>query len=255
MIRSQFLIVWVCLLSFLHHASIPVLALLSDEFAVSDRNSDDDIDTANDTQSWEQVRAHSELERVNELPWWADGEYESHRAPNRILDAVDPDDPVDEQKRLQDLTEKLIDAQTNRNNHRRRTKKARPSIVVKDGYCLPSPQPLFNSRRTCRRKRQRCGRNRGACCHGLKCSQTRSGRRCRPACSSPGRECSRGGTCCSRQCVKCNSGCQGRCGLGIELPKDNIQVRRSCATSWFFIVLYSCSHAKPLTGFLLYMVR
>lgn len=53
---------------------------------------------------------------------------------------------------------------------------------------------------------------------------------CRPSsetrenCRGSGTECSSHGACCSNQCIICKPNCQGRCGLGVRRPRDDIQV-------------------------------
>jgi hypothetical protein len=194
-----------------------------DDDGITDLDGDGDID-ADDWESWEQLRIHSDFEHLNEIPWWAveDEDNDASGGQTRMLETMDQAHPVDEQQLVQDLSE--IAAQKSKKN--RRTQTTPPASVVTNGYCLPPQRALFTGRSICQRRTQRCGGRSGACCAGLACIKSNGSHRCRTTCSGPNKDCSTGTTCCSQQCVLCQSGCQGRCGLGIELPKDNIQVRK-----------------------------
>ena len=216
-----------CLWSMLLLASVSMSAsAVSEEYAgVVDMDGDGDVDQ-DDYASWKQQQVHSELERVSELPWWVvdEKEYYASNGGGRSL-AVLEDEEVDEELLLESLAEKML---TEEEEGHRRTTTRSTSIPVVDGYCLPPRRRIVTGRATCRAKRQLCGLAYVPCCAGLACRKDSDGsRRCRSTCKGDGRECSASANnCCSKQCVLCKDGCQGRCGLGIERPRDNIQVRR-----------------------------
>ena len=197
-----------CLLAILLLASAPVRASEVASAVVG-----------GDLASLEQEQIHSEVERVGELPWWVMNEqaYFASIGGGGGRSLADMTDQVmDERQSLQGVTELSYE----KDGHRRRT------LSNVEGFCLPPERRIVQSLSTCRTRTQRCASD-APCCAGLICKLGSDGRRCRTTCKGDGKECSAStNNCCSKQCVLCKTGCKGRCGLGIEKPRDFVQVRR-----------------------------
>ena len=101
----------------------------------------------------------------------------------------------------------------------RRTQGNASTVAVTTGFCLPSIATASADFGDCRTKTQGCNSS-ALCCRGLTCQ----GGTCQAVCQGAGIQCSADEPCCSKQCVICTSACQGRCGLGKALSKDDIQV-------------------------------
>lgn len=169
-----------------------------------------------------QEEASLELELVGELPWWADED------GSNLLSEVN--EKVDVAGSLLTNTPRAAWGaadQQGRGASSSGTKEStggRRATEVSSGFCLPHPKITSVPEQIgCQSKGSRCGGQMGTCCDGLTC---RNNRRCRRDCQARGLECALSSHCCSQNCVFCNAGCQGRCGLGVESPRDNIQVRK-----------------------------
>ncbi|GKY92922.1 hypothetical protein MPSEU_000261200 [Mayamaea pseudoterrestris] len=189
--------------------------------------------TSGDYESYmQQVDLHSRLELVGEMPWWwtaEDAATNQTRRSMKMETSIDDESDKTKMRLKSHVKTEESDNQHRRTRRRRRRRRRNRNnrlatnalTANKNGYCLP----ITSSSSTCQGNTKPCGGTRGDCCLGFTCARTSSGRKqCRPkTCLGSGRECSTSSSCCSAQCVSCNGGCQGRCGLGIENERDNIQ--------------------------------
>jgi hypothetical protein len=176
----------------------------------------------NDDDAVDQVLASSEL------PWWVAAESDKLADSGYTIAGVDftpmTGSTLRERKRAKMLAARaaaraIAAASATQTSTSIAATAAVPNMT--NGFCLPAYTNVTTTR-VCQAPTQACNR-RYPCCSGSVCRN----RVCRRLCvAQQGKECSLNADCCSAVCVSCSPlQCQGRCGLGVELPKDNIQVR------------------------------
>ena len=172
------------------------------------------VSADNDLQ---ETLAISKLELLDDLAWWITSSDSKRRLARSGLmnettsaDTSTPDEAVlTGSEKERPTTQSMV----------RRTQSNTSTAAVTTGFCLPSIATASADFGSCQTKNQGCNSS-ALCCRGLTCQ----GGTCQAACQGAGIQCSTDEPCCSKQCVICTSACQGRCGLGKTLPKDDIQV-------------------------------
>jgi hypothetical protein len=246
-VRSPKLVLSVCLV--LAHL-VTSFASATDNLTVAsvieDDGDDDDVN---------QVLSRSELGQLDDLPWWVGTDIEgadgNRLSADMIVSATttstnssEPDEGTrnlstrQEQKQLRVKARKRARKRAARAAARAAaaaaaaagdttdtTKPEDPTFTtsiaasVTNGFCLPSYNASDTSPANCRAVNLSCNR-RLPCCAGTSCLNSK----CVKVCTTTSNECSLDSNCCSGNCLTCSPQCQGRCGLGVESPKDNVQV-------------------------------